>query len=291
VAAVPSVALADTLSVAQYRARLQQARDALLIARSSSGDARAGAVASAQRVLRLTEAVTVGGERIAVDDRALADDLAPTTESIDAGIARIGALLAVTPPAGAPTVDGARADERLHELVRQSAQPSTDWLDAIAQLVLRFLSGLRGPRIDPSALVPAVGLLGLALILFIVATLGRAIPERVRREVFVPLTAASDRPDPSRLLGAADEALAGGRAREAIHALFLYVIGALAAREVLRYDPALTDQELLARAAAIPHADALGDLVALYERSWFGLREPSHEEALRARELALRVAP
>jgi hypothetical protein len=62
-------------------------------------------------------------------------------------------------------------------------------------------------------------------------------------------------------------------------------------RETIRYDPALTDRELLLRAAAIPHADSLRDLVALYERSWFGLREPSGDEARRARALALQVAP
>ncbi|HKW77783.1 MAG TPA: DUF4129 domain-containing protein, partial [Candidatus Limnocylindria bacterium] len=86
-------------------------------------------------------------------------------------------------------------------------------------------------------------------------------------------------------------ALAGGHPRDAIHALFLYVIAALATREAIRYDPALTDRELLVRAAAIPHADALRDLVAIYERSWFGLRDPSSDEARRARDLALRVAP
>ena len=44
------------------------------------------------------------------------------------------------------------------------------------------------------------------------------------------------------------------------------------------------------RAAAVPNADALRDLVALYERSWFGLRDPGADEARRARSLALRVA-
>src|SRR5207245_89441 len=39
-----------------------------------------------------------------------------------------------------------------------------------------------------------------------------------------------------------------------------------------------------------PPADALGDLVALYERAWFGLREPATAEAERARSLALRAA-
>jgi hypothetical protein len=97
--------------------------------------------------------------------------------------------------------------------------------------------------------------------------------------------------DPLTHLRAADAAVTAGRPREAIHALYLYVITALASRELIRYDPSFTDRELLAATVAIPHADALRDLVAIYERSWFGLREPSGDEARRARELALRVAP
>ncbi len=287
------MALADTVPVAQYRARLAQVRDVLLFARSAAGGARESDVAAARRILRLTDGVTVGGERVAVDDGAIADDLVPTDEAIDAALRRVEALLALAPPAGAPSVDASRADARLHEIVDQAAaaQGGGSLLDLVGQAILRFLSGLRGPGLDPAALIPAVGLLGLALILFIVATLGRALPERVRREVLVPDLAPGERPDPARQLRAADDALAGGRPRDAIHALFLYAIGALTVREAIRYEPALTDRELLVRAAAIPHADALGDLVAIYERSWFGLREPSRDEALRARELALRVAP
>lgn len=249
-------------------------------------------MASAQRVLRLTDAVTIGGRRVAVDANAIAGDLAPTDGAIAAGLDRIDALLALLPPPNAPTVDAAGADARLAAIVTKGAAERTgDVLDAAGQLVLRFLAGLRGPRLDLGVLVTAIALLGLAVILFIIATIGRAIPERVRREVLVAQGIADQRPDPARRLRAADEALAAGRARDAIHALFLYVLAALAAREILRDDPALTHQELLTRAAAIPHADALRDLVALYERSWFGLREPSRDEAARARALALRVAP
>lgn len=242
-------------------------------------------------MLRTTDHVTIAGATYAVDDTAVADELAPTDGAIDSGIARIETLLALAPSRGAPTVDPERADARLHEIVRTGTAAGANALEVIGQLVLRFLSGLHGPRLDPGAIVTATGLLGLALILFIIATLGRTIPERVRREVFVPLAASDRRPDPATQLRAADEALAAGRARDAIHALFLYVLSALTAREILRDDPALTDAELLARAAAIPHADALGALVAIYERTWFGLREPTRDEAVRARELALRVAP
>ena len=138
--------------------------------------------------------------------------------------------------------------------------------------------------------MPVVAILGGALVLFVIATLGRALPERIRSEVVVPRSAAEARDDPALHLRLADQARTGGQAREAIRELYLYAIAALAAREAFRYDPTLTDRELLARAAAIPHADALVDLVALYERAWFGLREPATVEADRARSLALRVA-
>jgi len=193
---------------------------------------------------------------------------------------------------GAPSIDGATADARLRDVVRQSGPVATgDIFELLGQLVLRFLSSLRDPGIDPRTIETAVGGLGIAVILFIVATLGRALPERVRREVLVREGGGTAREDPGVHLRAADAAIVAGRSRDAIHELFLYVIASLEQREAIRYDPALTDRELLLRAAAIPHAESLRDLVASYERSWFGLREPTVEESRRAREMALRVAP
>ena len=138
---------------------------------------------------------------------------------------------------------------------------------------------------------PAVGGLGVAVILFILATLGRALPERVRREVLVRDSIAAERLDPTAHLRAADAAIAERRSRDAMRALFLYTVTALADRDAIRYDPALTDHELVLRAAAIPHADAFRALVAMYERSWFGMHDPAASDAQRARELALRIAP
>ena len=60
--------------------------------------------------------------------------------------------------------------------------------------------------------------------------------------------------------------------------------------ETIRYDPALTDHELLARAAAIPQIGSLRDLVALHERVWFGLKPADRDDAARGRELAQRIA-
>lgn len=280
------------MSLPQYRERLGQARAELFRGRVASAG-QTTFLENARTLLRMTTAVTLrGGGTATVDDSAIADAIGSRTASIEAAMSRIDARLALISSNASP-IDQATADARLREIVQQSnaSAAPTDLFDAIGRALLRFLSGLNGPGIDVGSLVPAIGLLGVAVILFIGATLGRALPERVRREVLVRGTESGQRSDPMVHLRAADAALAGGRSREALHALYLYVITALEVRETIRYDPALTDSELLLRAAAIPHADSLRDLIGLYERSWFGLREPSGDEARRARDLALRVAP
>lgn len=290
---MPGVALADTVTIAQYQQRLVQAHDLLVRARAASQSSRASLVGDAQVLLRRTDALTLpSGGTLTIDDTRLATNIGESDASLDAAIARVGARRAAVAGIGSPAIDPAMADARLRELTQQTgASGSGDLLDLLGRILLRFISGLRGPSIDYTQLIPLLGLVGIAVILFIVATLGRALPERVRREVVSRDAAAERSSDPLAHLRGAEAALASGRTRDALHALYLYVIAALAAREVIRYDPALTDRELLARASAIPHADALRDLVGIYERSWFGLREPSADEARRARELALRVAP
>jgi len=206
-------------------------------------------------------------------------------------LADLDAYIALVARAAARPIDPGRADAALRDVIRQeSARTSSQSLgDAIVRALQRFTGGLEGPRPDPLVLVQVIAGLGLALMLFVLGTLGRGLRERVRGEVVLRARGATARADPAAHLAAADRAIGEGRAREAVHALYLYALTALTARETIRYDPALTDRELLTRAAGIPHADALRDLVALYERSWFGLREPATEEARRARALAVRV--
>lgn len=149
---------------------------------------------------------------------------------------------------------------------------------------------MRGAVPDARVLTALVGGIGIALLLVILGIMGRDLRERIRREVVLPELRAEDRPDPAARLRDAEDAVRGGRVRDAIHALYLYAIAALAAREVIRYDPSLTDRELLARAAAIPHAQALRDLVEIHDRVWYGLHDAALDEAARARQLAERAA-
>ena len=245
-------------------------------------------------LLRQTTAIQSRGETVPVDDGAIADLLAGANGA-NGALAILDAYIATADRAVQSGIDPATADARLREVLGNAGGAGTSLsgigalLEWISSRIAGFVSGLRGLP-DLRFLPWVVAAFGIGLVLFIVATLGRGVRERVRREVLLPDRALARAEDPAAHRRAAEAALAGGRAREAIHELYLYVLRTLAARELIRYDPALTDRELLLRAAAIPNADALGDLVALYERAWFGLREPDAAEAERARSLAARVA-
>jgi len=290
--AQPLVAHADTVSPRDYRQRLADARSLVVQARSLSGAARDTAVTRARLILSATTAISLPTGDLPLSDIALADRITSDNASIDAALVLIDAQVALSERALTPSIDAARSDAALRDALGgvDASSGSVSFVDAIVLALQRFLAGLPGPQVDFGLIWPILGILGAAIIFFVVATLGRGLGERVRTEVALREAVGADRPDPARHLRAADEALAGGRPREAIHALYLFALTTLVAREAIRYDPALTDRELLVRAAAVPNADALRDLVALYERSWFGLRDPGADEARRARSLALRVA-
>lgn len=290
--AQPLVAHADTVSPRDYRQRLSDARSLVAFARTASGPARDGAVSRAQLILIATTAIALPTGELTIDDSALANRISTDNASLDAALVLMDAQLGFTDRVLSPSIDATRSDTAVRDVLRAvgDAGASSSLLDVIARALQRFLAGLPGPRVDFGLVWPVLGVLGAAIIFFIVATLGRGIGERVRTEVALRESTGADRPDPAAYLRSADDALAGGRPRDAIHALYLFALTALVAREAIRYDPALTDRELLVRAAGVPHADALRDLVALYERSWFGLRDPGADEAQRARTLAMRVA-
>ena len=291
---MPSSAAADTLSLAAYRARLIQVRGLVDRSRAAGTADRARMLAQSVALLRQTTALQVRGEIVTVDDGPVADVLGGANGA-NAALAILDAYIDRADSAVRGGVDPANADARLRDVLGNADSAGTSLsgvaalLDWIFSRIAAFFSGLRG--IPGLPLLPwVVAAIGIGLALFIVAILGRGVRERVRREVFLPDRALARADDPAVHRRAAEAALAGGRAREAIHELYLYVLRTLSARELIRYDPALTDRELLLRAAAIPNADSLRDLVALYERAWFGLREPDAAEAERALSLASRVA-
>ncbi|MCB9559946.1 MAG: DUF4129 domain-containing protein [Kofleriaceae bacterium] len=75
----------------------------------------------------------------------------------------------------------------------------------------------------------------------------------------------------ARPLGDADELAAQGRFAEAIHTLLLRTFQELARTSAVRITPSLTSREILARIPLLGDArDALADLVAVVELTWFG---------------------
>ncbi len=245
----------------------------------------------ARASLKRTTALQIdAGAPVAIDDGAVADRITTSDASIDAAIADLDLLIAAT--ARTPALDPAAADARLRRLAgeHRAREAQVSLPDLIARWLSRALSGVRGAPPDPRIVLTVAGGLGLAVLLLVAGILGRDLRERVRREVLLPDMRAARAPEAGAHLRAADAALHAGHRRDAIHGLYLYAIAALAARESVRYDPSLTDREFLARAAAIPHADALRDLVELHDRVWYGLHDAAAGDADRARALALRAA-
>jgi hypothetical protein len=286
-------ASADEVTAAAYASRLRDARVAIVTARRSAGTTRASALRAAQQLVAATTAVRLqDGRTVAVNDASIADRLARS--DLDGALEELEAALA-TAEAAARGFSGDEADARLRELLRQQQGRGSGVLSLVAALAVvvgAIAERLFGwvPRPDPIVLIPALALIGVALAAALVLLIARGARERLRHETVLASARGERRADPVAHLRRADEAAHGGRAREAIHALYLYALASLAAREVVPDDPALTDRELLARAAAAAHVDELRELLRLHETVWFGLRDADPGETARARSLALRVA-
>jgi hypothetical protein len=221
-----------------------------------------------------------------------------TDAALTSGLADLDARVAIAEGAVSSRATGELVDARLRSVLRpRPAQAQNEGLLALIAAFLDLISRALGfvgrgalSQVDPYFVIALVTGLGLAIALLVLGVLGRGVRERIRHESFAGDVRVGTALDPTEHLRRADAAIAAGRAREALHELYLFALVSLAARETIRFDPALTDRELLARAAAIPQIGSLRALVALHERVWFGLKTADPDDATRARELAERVA-
>ena len=269
-------------------------------ARSSPKLEQPGLLGRAALLLRSTDAIRLAdGSTIAIDDAGLA---ARVSESDEAGmlaaIADLDARIAMADGASASAAQlaGPLVDEQLRSVARARPTPVQNdpglfelFLGLVASALALVRRGTLS-SIDPYIVIATLAGLGLGLALLVMGILGRGVRERIRRETLSGDLRVGAAEDPTEHLGRADAAIAAGRPRDALHELYLFALAALAAHETIRFDPALTDRELLARAAAIPQIGSLRDLVALHERVWFGLKHADRDDAARARDLAQRIA-
>ena len=280
-------ASADELAASAYASRLREARSLVAAARQQSGLARETSRRAAEELVRRTTAVRLpDGSTLRIGDAAIADRIARS--DFDGALAVIDAA-ALSADVAARGFSGEQADARLRELIQQQQVRSSGLtIFAIARAIADRLFGW-APRPDFSVLEPALAIIGVALTGVLVLLISRGTRERLRRETVSAAVRADRRAVPADRLRQADEALRAGRARDAIHALYLYALASLAARDALPDDPALTDRELLTLASAVAHVEDLRELVGLHETIWFGLRDAALSDAAHARSLALRV--
>jgi hypothetical protein len=291
------IANADTVTLDAYRTRLRDARSLVFVARTAPNAQQATLLAQAADVLRSTDAIRLAdGSTLTIDDTALASRLKGDDAALVRVLADLDARVAMADVALASHLTGAQVDDRLRSVTPAPPAPAANdpgliglFLGLVA-LVIAFVARGTLSAVDPVFVVAVVAGLGLAIALLVFGVLGRGVRERIRREALAADARVGTAEDPTAHLRRADAAIAAGRPRDALHELYLFALAMLAAHETIRFDPALTDRELLARAAAIPEIGALRALVALHERVWFGLKPASGEDAARARELAEQVA-
>lgn len=281
-------ASADEIAASAYASRLREARSLVAAARQQSGLARETSRRAAEELVRRTTAVRLpDGSTLRIGDAAIADRIARS--DLDGALAAIDVAVESADVASRG-FSGEQADARLRELIQQQQVRSSGLtVFAIARAIADRLFGW-APRPDFSVLEPALAIIGVALTSVLVLLISRGTRERLRRETVIAGVRADRRAVPADHLRRADEALRAGRARDAIHALYLYALASLAARDALPDDPALTDRELLTLASAVAHVEDLRELFGLHETIWFGLRDAATADAARARSLAVRVA-
>ncbi|MEK6206506.1 MAG: DUF4129 domain-containing protein [Chloroflexota bacterium] len=289
--ATAGIASADTVDLAAYRSRLRDARTLLLQARVAALAQRAPIIERARTTLSQTTAVrTADGSIIVLDESRVVRRLSETTAAIDASVADIDQLIAIADRAISPPFNVAQADAQLRELAaaEETRSGGNDLFSAIGEILRRLLP-------SPNASLPSgsveitLTIAGAALLVVILAILVRGVRERIRRETVLAAAHTQAAASAAVQLAAAEHAAVTGDPRAALHAFYRYAILTLAERRMLRYEPSLTDRELLERASSLPQVETLRELISLHDRAWFGLKGATTEEADHARDLAERA--
>ncbi len=295
---VGGVAQADPIPLVEYERVLADARAQADIARGAQGEVRQLAVRRALTLLSGATEVRVGTAVYTAVPHATVRALLETGD--DANLASASAMLdetlaAVRRAEALGGGDPAPARAFLDGVLRSpDFRRVPDWRDALTaflrDLVADLFPDLRAPRVTQEQLTVLIGAAAVALLAFVASSSLRGARAKVTREALLARGSSPRGPSAADHLRAADEARRAGRLRDALRELFLGALLALERRGGVRVDPALTDREILARAAHLARAGDLEALVALYERAWYGLHEPSDVDVERASELARRIA-
>ena len=273
--ASPMPAAADPPEPITYREAVAGAYD--VVTSASPGDVQAAHIASG--VLR---------EGTGVTQPEILADLARRPPDLGDAAIRLKALLdAIDDPAA--TSDPAAAQARLHDVLAMSRYdalrrpPSAlarllSWIDQRVQQLLRFLFGGNSVGgIAPTWLVYAIGVAGLAFVIFIVFRSARG-----RFGGYADLPMSGPRA-PADFFADADRLAAKGDRVAALRALCAGVAGTLAGERTWEGSP-LTVREIFSRA---PDPVSLRPLLQPFEAAVYGGRgvdAATYERALAAAE-------
>src|SRR5207249_9060155 len=165
--------------VAACRARLRDARMALLQARVATDAQRPAFVERARTTLSQTTAVqTADGSVIVLDDSRVARRLATTTAAIDASVADVDQLIAIADRAASPPFNVTQANAKLRDfaVAEETRSGSNDLFPAIGALLARLFPSA-GPQLPPGSVELTLTIAGIGLLVVILAILvqiGRA---------------------------------------------------------------------------------------------------------------------
>jgi len=263
--------------VEDYWRKLEQTRDLVDdLAGEPLDDVRPSLQAAADEWETITELSLPDGAIIPVDHTLLIEQL--RAESPD--LYRIKDWLDTLLEAREnwPRPEGELDTGGLQEILAQpefqwpesKPSPLTKWLLRLIEKLMELFPGGDGVLELPRILLPILGALALAVVLFFAfrGIFGDLVSESELDleaiEGGVPLTSAA-------AIKRAQELSTGGDYRTAVRYLYLSSLLLLEERGLLRYDRSLTNREYLRSVAAHPQLESiLREVVEVFDRVWYG---------------------
>lgn len=273
----------------EYRRAVAQALNLAQQANKLAVSERTALLEQAQAQLEPIHAVEISpGVQTNIDNASLLALLNDANKT-DAAIQRLTALrdvLAQTPPVlYAADLDTLRDILNRPPFIENSSET---WLQELLRRVLEFWSRLfdntaRGV-FDARDLFLLLGVVVvIVVVIYFVLNLRRNV---VGEETLPPLTSEEQVRSPAEAFDNAQRFINAGDYRRAVRQLYLATLLMLDQRGKLKYDPTLTNREVLRQASNDPQTtSALQPIVETFDRVWYGFQPLSQSEfdAYRAR--------
>lgn len=283
---------AEPPTVEEYWRQVYNALTAVRQAQSSSAAERAAPLKQAADALESITLVRLAdGQTMSVDNTALIAALRAENPDLNQVETRLSALIEAQRIWPCPQPDAAAFDKLSLVLARREFQPTPEpppsplqeWIEAfnrwLDRLLARLMTAEQTSALGIDWIILIVGGLALAGVAFF---FWRNVRAHLVREATLAQDAAnshglsaSHAAKQARLLAAT------ANYREAIRFMYLAALLTLDERGILRYDKALTNREVLRRAAQSGDpalAQAMSSVVETFDRVWYGYA-PVDDEA------------